>query len=155
MKRSSTLLKTKRFREDLAFCSFYYRPKRFRFPYSYDTSNNTWHSIAVKFIKPELTVFLDGVQREVKEYNDINQNIVLNGALTLGYYKNRSGNEHHFEGEISEVDKLSLETLIKRKSMQELISHVCPSHKGDWSSKPWTGLHLATDSALTCAARGK
>lgn len=109
----------------------------------------------MKFIKPELTAFLDGVQREVKEYNDLNRNIVINGTLTLGYYKNVSGNEHHFEGEISRVDKTSLETVINKNSVQELISHVCPSQKGDWSSRRWSGLHLATDSALTCAARGK
>ena len=141
--------------ESLKLLLLNFRPKRFRFPYSYDTGNNTWHSIAVKFIKPELTVFLDGVQREVKEYKDINQNIVINGILKLGYYKNVSGNEHHFEGEISKVDKISHKLTVHKKDIQDFISHVCPGNKGDWRNKNWTELLLAIDSAPTCSARGK
>ena len=80
---------------------------------------------------------------------------MINGILKLGYYKNVSGNEHQFEGEISKVDKISHKSTVHKKDIQDFISHVCPGNKGDWRNKKWTELLLAIDSAPTCSARGK
>ncbi|CAB3986410.1 Hypothetical predicted protein [Paramuricea clavata] len=126
-------------------------PQNFTFPYSYNTSDNTWHSVMLKFIKPDLTIYLDGVQRETRKYT-VNKGIIIpKGVVKLGYCKDGEGMVHHFEGIISPVRQT--DRISSSFNIQNEISHKCPSDTGKWKANIWKGFHLAKKSIPSCGVR--
>lgn len=105
----------------------------------------------LKFIKPDLTIYLDGVQRETRKYT-VNKKITIpKGVVKLGYCIDDEGMEHHFEGVISPVRQT--DRISSSFNIQNEISHKCPSDTGKWKASIWKGFHLAEKSIPSCGVR--
>jgi hypothetical protein len=75
----------------------------------------------LKFIKPDLTIYLDGVQCETRKYT-VNKKIKIpKGVVKLGYCIDDEGMEHHFEGMISPVRQT--DRISSSFNIQNEISH--------------------------------